>query len=94
MDLSLPYKKCTSAQEAYLKVKNNITEDYIEKFKVKANIHYLDYRSEIEATGKGFNLRLSFKEDSCQIQMKLSLLLRPLGKQVMNSVSKELRELI
>ncbi|MFZ8932879.1 MAG: hypothetical protein ACO20H_11910 [Bacteriovoracaceae bacterium] len=94
MDLTLPYKKCKSAQEAYSRVKNNLTEDYIQKFKVKANIYYLDHKYEIEGTGKGFNLRLVFKENSCELQMKLSLLLRPIGKQVLNSVKKELQGLI
>ncbi len=91
MDMTIPYKKCLSSEEAYNKVKMNLTEDYISQFKVKANIYYLDGRQTIEGTGKGFNLRLVFKDDYCEVQIKLSLLLKALESKVSNSVGKELQ---
>lgn len=94
MDLSIPYKKCKDPKEAYTLVKSSVTDEYVSQFKVKANIHYLDGKNLIEATGKGFNLRISFKDSFCEIQLKLSLILRPLGKTVLNSIEKELKNLL
>ncbi len=90
MDLSVNYNKATSKQEAYDLAKAQITPDYVDKFNVKADISYDESGHSMKATGKGFTLELQFKEDKCDVSIKLSLILKPLKKKILGKIESKL----
>lgn len=92
MDLSVDYEKVDNKDEAYAKVKEAITPELLEKFQVKAKLDYKD--DEILASGKGFDLCMSFTESSCDIKVTLSFLLKPLKGKVLSSIEKQLKRVI
>ena len=92
MDLSVNYNKATSKAEAYELAKAQITPEYVAKFNVKADIAYNEAGHSMTATGKGFTLELQFKEDRCEVSIKLSLLLKALKKKVLGTIEKKLEK--
>ena len=94
MKWTLDYSKCTNGEEAYEKVKENITEDVIGKFKVKADISYVDADKIFEAKGKGFKLKACFHDRTVDVDLDLSLLLKPVGKKVKEILDKEMKRVI
>ena len=88
MDLVVPYNNLSSKDEVYEKIKTEVGP-MLEKFQVKADLKYLE--DEIKASGKGFDLSLRTLEDRCEIDMKLSFLLKPLKGQILGSLEKNLK---
>ncbi len=94
MDISYSYKKVGSKDEAYEKVKSEITPEYVEKFKVKADIDYNDSDKTIKAKGKGFGLDIIFKEDKVELGLDLSFLLKPLKSKILESFERKIEKLL
>jgi hypothetical protein len=94
MKWSLDYNKCTDAHEAYETVKKNITAEVIGKFKVKADISYIDPEKEFQAKGKGFKLNATFGETCVDIDLDLSFLLKPVGGKIKEILDKEMKRVI
>ena len=94
MKWSIDYNKCANAEEAYEKVKENITAELISKFKVKADVGYTDSDKLFEAKGKGFALKASFGEKQVDVDLSLSMLLKPVGKKVKELLDKEMTKVV
>lgn len=92
MDLTVNYDKTNGKEEAYKAVKEAITPELLEKFQVKATLDYRD--NEILANGKGFDLLMAFDENSCDVKVTLSFLLKPLKGKVLSSIEKQLKRVI
>lgn len=90
MDLSVSYSKAAGQEEAFGLAKEQITPEYVEKFNVKADINYDESAGKMEATGKGFTLTLSFDDTKCDVNLKLSMLLRPLKKKILEKIERKL----
>lgn len=91
MDLKVPYNNLTNAEEAYKKACSIITPEYIEKWKVKANISYDEASKTITATGKGFDLELIFSQECAEVKCNLSFLLKPFKKNVLSTIEDKLK---
>lgn len=94
MDLTIPYQKASSKQEAYAKVKEAVTPEAIEKFKVNADLEYKDTTHQIVAHGTGFELNIDFLDDKAEIKLTLSFVLRPLKKKILGSIEKQVTRLV
>ena len=92
MDLSIAYNKATSMTEAFDLAKEQITPEYVAKFKVKSEISYERDNGKMIATGKGFTLTLNFSESECEVSLKLSLLLKPLRGKILEAVERKLQK--
>jgi len=90
MDLSVSYKVASNAQEAFELAKEQITPEYVQKFKVNPTIEYNKDSLEMVATGKGFTLKLIFTDSECQVHLKLSLILRALKGKVLEGIERKL----
>ncbi|WP_127715992.1 polyhydroxyalkanoic acid system family protein [Halobacteriovorax sp. HLS] len=90
MDLSVSYKIASTQQDAFALAKAQITPEYVDKFNVKAEINYDEASGIMEATGKGFTLTLEFDDSKCDVNLKLSMLLRPLKKKILEKIEKKL----
>lgn len=92
MSLKVNYDQLATKEEAYEAVKGAVTPEMLSKFQVKAD---LDYQTDkIIASGKGFSLEMSFEETFCEVNIKLSLLLKPLKGKVLEGVEKQLKRII
>ncbi|MDD0853120.1 polyhydroxyalkanoic acid system family protein [Halobacteriovorax sp. GB3] len=94
MDLVVSYDKATDKFNAWDLAKAQITPEYVEKFKVKAEIAYDRDGAKMEATGKGFTLSLVFDENECKVAIKLSMFLKPLKGKVLEAVENKLKKTI
>lgn len=94
MDLELPYRQVSTPQEAFEKVKANITPKTMEKFQVKADFSYEEDKKIIHADGKGFHLVAECLEGHVSIHLKLSLILKPLKKKVLEIIEKEFSKVV
>jgi len=94
MKWSIDYNNCANAEEAYEKVKKSITAELISKFKVKADIDYTDLDKIFEAKGKGFNLKACFGEKQVDVDLSLSMFLKPVGKKVKEVLHKEMTKVV
>jgi hypothetical protein len=92
--MEINYTKANSKDEAYDLAVAQITDEYIAKFNVKADVSCLKDDAKIEAQGKGFTLTLTFKEKSVTIDLKLSFLLKPLKGKVMGTIENKLRKTV
>jgi hypothetical protein len=92
MDLSVTYKVATNQEEAFGLAKAQITPEYVEKFNVKTDISYDEGAGNMVATGKGFTLTLSFDDNKCDVTLKLSMLLRPLKKKILETIERKLNK--
>jgi len=92
MDAKIGYKKVKSSQEAFASVKAAITPEYIEKFKVKAKINYDEKKKLITASGMGFNLDINFSDKEVALNLKLSLILRPIKGKVLETLEREIKK--
>lgn len=86
------YKQVQNKDEAYQTALGQITPEYIEKWKIKAEISYDESGKKITAVGKGFKLCLVFKDESCDVDLDLSFLLKPLRGTIMEQVEKKLHK--
>lgn len=94
MDLTIPYQNVASKEEAYAKVKEAVTPEAIERFKVKADLEYKDTAHQILARGTGFELNIDFLDDKAEIKLTLSFVLRPLKKKILGSIEKQVTRLV
>ena len=94
MELHINYRHAKDKEHAFELVKKAVTPEYVQQFKIKADINYDSKQALIIAKGKGFKLMLRFLEESCETSLDVSFILRPLGRRVMNSISEELSKVI
>jgi hypothetical protein len=92
MGLKIDYKQVTNADEAYKKVKELITPEYIAKFQVKADIAYNDAAKTVTAKGSGFKLDLCFLEQHCDLDLDLSFLLKPLKGKILEKIEGQIKK--
>ncbi len=92
MGLKINYQVVTGPDQAYSKVRSLITPEYIQKFNVKADIHYDDAARKITAKGAGFTLVLSLNQDHCDLDLDLSFLLRPLKNKIIEKVEAQIKK--
>jgi hypothetical protein len=92
MGLKIDYKEVTNAEEAYRKVKQLITPEYIQKFQVKADITYDDAAKRVSAKGSGFKLDLCFLEKHCDLDLDLSFLLKPLKGKILEKIEGQIKK--
>jgi len=88
------YEKCANADEAWIAVKSHITPELIEKFKVKADVDYMEAQKKIKAKGKGFELNIDLLDDRARAEIKLSLLLKPLKGKILEGIEKQLKRVV
>lgn len=86
------YKQVQNKDEAYKVALGQITPEYIEKWKINADISYDEAGKKITATGKGFKLCLNFQDSDCVVDLDLSFLLKPLRGTIMEQVEKKLNK--
>lgn len=92
MGLKIDYKNVTNADDAYKKVKELITPEYIQKFQVKADIAYDDAKKTVSAKGSGFKLDLCFEEKHCDLDLDLSFLLKPLKGKILEKIEGQIKK--
>ena len=92
MGLKIDYKNVTNADDAYKKVKELITPEYIQKFQVKADITYDDAKKTVSAKGSGFKLDLCFEEKHCDLDLDLSFLLKPLKGTILEKIEGQIKK--
>lgn len=92
MDLKVNYKNVANKDEAYEEALQQITPEYIAKWKIKADISYDKPKGEIKAKGKGFTLCLNFHDDHCEVNLDLSFLLKPVRGTVLEAVENKLEK--
>lgn len=94
MAIKASYNKVGDKTAAYQAVKEFITPETLEKWKVKANVDYNDGKQEIHAKGKGFELNINFLDTEAQAELKLSMLLRPLKGKIEENLEKQLKRVV
>ena len=92
MDLKVPYKNLSNADDAYRLACQLITPEYIQKWKVKADVTRNDDLRVITANGKGFTLTLTFKEDAAVVDCDLSFMLKAFKKTILEAISNKLEK--
>jgi hypothetical protein len=92
MDKAIAYKKSKNAAEAYANVKGAVTKEYIDKFKVSAKIKYDEKKKLIVAEGTGFTLEIGFSDKEVELNLKLSLILRPIKGKVLETLEREIKK--
>mgnify|MGYP005645454031 CR=1 FL=1 len=92
--MKIDYIKAESKDHAYELATAQITDEYIAKFKVKAEVNYNKDAGKIEAKGKGFTLTLSFDDSAVTVELKLSFLLKPLKGKVMGTIEKKIKKTV
>jgi hypothetical protein len=92
--MKINYEKANSQIEAFDLAIAQITDEYIAKFNVKADVTYNKEDGTIEAQGKGFTLTLSFDDNSVTVGLKLSFLLKPLRGKVMGTIENKIRKTV
>ncbi len=90
MDLNVKYENMKNAEEAYKEALKEITPEYISKWNLNADVTCDEANKKMKAKGKGFELRLEFKEAECQVFLDLSFLLKPLKKTVLETIERKL----
>lgn len=90
----IPYTNATNPEEAFAAAKAQITSEYIEKFKVKADLSYDESGKSIQAKGKGFTLTLKFLESETELEIDLSLMLRAFKGTILETITKKLTKYV
>lgn len=94
MAIVVSYKNVDNKDAAYAAVKEYITPETLDKWKVKADVHYDDGGQKINAKGKGFELNINFLDTQAQAELNLSLLLRPLKGKIEEGLEKQLKKVV
>ena len=92
MNVKIPYKNVSNKEEAFSAVKGAVTPELLAKWQVKADVTYGDYT--VNAKGKGFELRVDFHEDHCEVAVDLAFLLKPLKGKILEGVQKQFNRVI
>jgi hypothetical protein len=88
----IDYKKTKSQDEAFQKVKALITPDYLSKFHVKVDLTFDEIKRYAVATGQGFKLTMKFFDAHCEVDLDLSLLLRPLKTTILGKIEHQIEK--
>jgi hypothetical protein len=91
--MNVSYQKAKTKQEAYDLVKARITPEYIQKWKVTAELVY-EAPNKIIAKGKGFTLNMSFSDSACTLDVELGLLLKPLKGMISDEIKKQIEKTV
>lgn len=86
------YKQAKSKDEAFQKVKAFITPEYLSKFQVKVDLAFDEVKKQTVATGQGFTLTMKFFDAHCEIDLDLSLLLRPLKTTILGKIEHQIEK--
>jgi hypothetical protein len=92
MDLKIPYNNLSNADDAYRLACELITPEYIEKWKVKAQVATDDTARAITATGKGFTLSLEFTQDEAIVACDLSFMLKAFKGTILEAIGSKLKK--
>lgn len=92
MDVKVPYTKSKNADEAFASAKEQITGDYVDKFKVKTDLAYDEAGKKIIATGKGFTLTLAFQATECEVTLDLGFLYKPLKGKILETIESKVKK--
>ncbi|MEC7275717.1 MAG: hypothetical protein VXV96_05295 [Bdellovibrionota bacterium] len=90
-DLKVPYNKLSNKEDAYKEACALITPEYIEKWKIKADISYDEANTKLQAKGKGFTLDLVFTDTQAEVNCDLSFMLKPFKKSVLETIEGKLK---
>jgi hypothetical protein len=90
MGVKVHYKQVANKEDAFLKVKEFITPEYLEKFQMKIDLEFDDNQKIAKACGNGFTLIISFFDDYCDIDLDLSFLLRPLKSKILEKIQSQI----
>lgn len=93
-DLTVPYNNVSNADEAFNLAKEVVTPEYVAKYNVKADVSFDEGSKTIAAKGKGFDLSIFFADSQAEVNIKLSLILRPVKKTVLDAVGRKLEKTI
>lgn len=94
MKIDIPYSKTTSKQQAYSVIKENVSQQLLENFKIKAELGFDDANTVIKAKGKGFALNLEFFDDKAVMNLSLGLLLKAVESKVSQKVRHQLEKFL
>ena len=94
MAIVVSYSNVDNKDAAYSAVKEYITPETLEKWKVKADVNYDDGGQKIYAKGKGFELNINFLDTEARAELNLSMLLRPLKGKIEEGLEKQLRRVV
>lgn len=94
MDKAVAYTQSSNKEEAFENAKAQITEEYIAKFNVKADITTDKEAGTIKASGKGFDLTLQFTDSETQITAKMGILLKPFKGKVIETIERKLTKYV
>lgn len=90
MAVKINYKQVTTKDEAFQKVKAFITPEYLEKFQMKIDLSFDEVKKVAKATGNGFTLLINFFDTHCEVDLDLSLLLRPLKSKILEKIQSQI----
>ena len=90
--MNINYEKAKSSKEAYQVVKTSITPDSLRKYNVEAQFKYDESIPQIVATGKGFTLTMNFYDDSLNMDLDLSFMLKAFKSKIEGMLSTELKK--
>ena len=94
MDINVAYSQTANSQDAFKAACAEITPEYVAKFNVQADIDVDDQQKKIVATGKGFELKISFEETSAKASLNLSFFLKPLKNKILQKVKRKLEKTV
>ena len=94
MSVKIDYVQTQTSDEAYGRAKESITAEKIEKYQVKADLDYQDSNKVIVAKGKGFTLTASFQDAHMDLDLNLSMFLKPLRGRIEGSIAKEFKRIL
>ncbi|MCP4912993.1 MAG: hypothetical protein GY909_07730 [Oligoflexia bacterium] len=94
MDLRVSYYKAQTMEEAYNLAKAEITPEYVEKFKVKADISYNPGSGLMTAKGKGFTLTLKFDDTKVVVDLELSFMLKAFKGTILDTIERKLKKTV
>lgn len=92
MNMKIPYKNVSNKEEAFSAVKGAVTPELLAKWQVKADIVYGDYT--VNAKGKGFELKVDFFDEHCEVGVDLAFLLKPLKSKILEGVEKQFNRVV
>ncbi|MBT3982832.1 MAG: hypothetical protein HOE90_15845 [Bacteriovoracaceae bacterium] len=88
------YKTVETKEDAYRLVSQSITDETLKRFKVNAHVTYDDTYHGIFATGKGFNLKIDFQDDSLGIDLSVGFFLNAFKQKIVDVLKSELGKLV
>lgn len=94
MDCKVPYSNTSNKEEAFEAAMAQITEEYIAKFNVKADVKSDKDKGNITATGKGFKLALDFKDDGVEVSSEFGFLLKAFKGKVIETIERKLTKYV